>query len=226
MRIRFLVPVLLLAVAWNSRAADLDALQKQAKDGNATAQYRLAEIFFAGAGMPQNFAAALQLASQAAKQKEPRALYRLAAMMHEGDGIQRNLAQAGALFQEALPGLEKMAGEDDPDAMSKLGTIYTTGVTAPPDLKKGLKWIRQAAEAGWPKAQYDSHTVVTHVQNDNKSSLGPESRAQASGSTVSTRSATTCCETHWTMPARLCVSMPSGWQNRPLQTHRRCAKHC
>jgi len=155
MRIHLLVPVLLLAVAWSGRAADLDALQKQSKDGNATAQYLLAEIFFSGTGMPQNFSAALQLASQAAKQKEPRALYLLAAMMHEGDGIQRNIAQAGALFQEALPGLKKMAGQGNPDAISKLGTIYTTGVTAPPELEKGLKLIRQAAEADWPKAQYD-----------------------------------------------------------------------
>ncbi len=147
--------LLMLVVTQYGRAAELDALQKQAVEGNATAQYQLAEIFFSGEGVLQNFAATLQWAGKAAEQKEPRALYRLAAMLHQGDGVQRNMAQAGAMFQESLKGLRELAQKGDPDAMGKLGTLFTTGVTAPPDLKEGLKWIRKSAEAGWPKAQYD-----------------------------------------------------------------------
>ncbi len=148
--------VLLLASALGGRATDLDGLQEQAEGGNATAQYRLAEIFFVGeGGVPQNFAVALQWAGKAAAQKDSRALYRLAAMLHQGAGIQRNMSQAGALFQESLKGLRKLAEKGNPDAMGKLGTILTTGVTASPDLKEGLKWIRKSAVAGWPKAQYD-----------------------------------------------------------------------
>jgi len=155
MRIYQLVIVILLASSLCSRAADLGALQKEAEEGNATAQYQLAEIFFSGEGAPQSFAAALQWAGKAAEQKDPRALYRLAAMLHQGDGVQRNMAQAGAMFQESLKGLNELAQKGNPDAMGKLGTIFTRGVTAPPDLKEGLKWIRKSAETGWPKAQYD-----------------------------------------------------------------------
>ena len=87
MRAYQMAHVLLLAAALCGRAADLDALQKQAEEGNATAQYQLAEIFFSGEGTPQNFVAAIQWAGKAAEQKEPRALYRLAAMLHQGDGV-------------------------------------------------------------------------------------------------------------------------------------------
>jgi len=155
MCIRQFTLLLLLAVGFYGRAADPDVLQKMAEEGNATAQYQLAEIFFSGEGVPQNFAATLQWAGKAAEQKEPRALYRIAAMLHQGDGVQRNMAQAGAMFQESFKGLRELAKKGDPDAMGKLGTLFTTGVTAPPDLKEGLKWIRKSAEAGWPKAQYD-----------------------------------------------------------------------
>jgi len=147
--------VLFLSAALCSHAADLGALQKQAEEGNATAQYQLAEISFSGEGVPQNFAAAFHWAGKAAEQKEPRALYRLAAMLHQGDGVQRNMVQAGAMFQESLKGLRELANNGNPDAMGKLGTLFTTGVTAPPDLEEGLKWIQKSAEAGWPKAQYD-----------------------------------------------------------------------
>ena len=155
MRTFSLVPILLLTAALCGRAADLDVLQKQAEEGNATAQYQLAEMLFLGEGVPQNFVAALQWAGKSAEQKDPRALYRVAAMLHQGNGIQRNTAQAGVMFQESLKGLRELAKKSNPDAMGKLGTIFTTGVTAPSDLKEGLKWIRKSAEAGWPKAQYD-----------------------------------------------------------------------
>jgi len=152
---RRFAPLLLLAATLCGLAADLDVLQKRAEEGNATAQYQLAEIFFSGEGAPQDYTATLQWAGKAAKQREPRALYRLAAMLHQGDGVQRNMAQASAMFQESLKGLHELAKKGDPDAMGKLGTLFATGVTAPPNLQEGLKWIRKSAEAGWPKSQYD-----------------------------------------------------------------------
>ncbi len=136
-------------------AADLDGLRKMAEDGDAAAQYQLGEILATGEGAPQNFVAALQWLGMAAEQKEPRALYRVAAMMHEGEGMQRNMVQAGAMFQSAQKGLLELAQKGDLDAASKLGTLHTTGVLGKPDLEEGLKWIRQAAEKDWAKAQYD-----------------------------------------------------------------------
>lgn len=57
-------------------------------------------------------------------------------------------------YESATAEILALAKAGDSTAKYTLGVIYVQGKGAPPDLKKGLKWLREAANEGHPSAQY------------------------------------------------------------------------
>lgn len=136
-------------------AAEMKSLAKKAADGNATAQYQLAEIYAEGIGIARNSELAVQFAAKSAVQGNPKALYRLAALVFEGKGAPRDVGRATGLFKDCRKGLESLAEKGDADAQSKLGVLLARGLSGPPDVEAAQKWTLKSAEQGFAKAQYD-----------------------------------------------------------------------
>jgi TPR repeat protein len=151
-------PLILLIgglLAPSARGADLAALEKKAKAGAAAAQYQLGEILYQALKVKQDLPAARRWLEQAAAQGNAKAQYRLASMRFNGMGFPQNPDEGRRLFEESLPGLQKLASAGDADARGKLGMLYAKGMTVEPDQAKAVKLFQQAAAAGNVKAQFD-----------------------------------------------------------------------
>lgn len=164
--IRFTATAMLAAVSLP--AADIPALAKRAADGNATAQYQLAEIYAEGQGIAQNYKLAVQYAAQSAAQGNFKALYRLAALVFEGKGAERDAGRATGMFKDCKKPLEALAKKGDADAQSKLGVLLARGLAGPRDLEAAEQWTRKAAEQGFAKAQYDLGALYLFGRGVNK----------------------------------------------------------
>ena len=138
-----------------ARAADLAALEKKAKAGDAEAQYQLGEIYFEALKVKQDLPAAKEWIEKAAAQKNAKARYRLASMRFTGVGFKADSVEGRKLFAQSLPGLEKLATVGDADAQCKLGVLHVMGVAVGQDFAKAMELFQKAAAAGNAKAQVD-----------------------------------------------------------------------
>ena len=138
-----------------ARAADIAALEKKAKAGDAEAQYRVGEIYYEAREVKQDLPVAKRLIELAAAQGNAKAQYRMASMYFTGEGVKRDQARGRGLFQKSLPGLQALAKAGDADAQGKLGILYATGLTVERDPARALELFKKAATAGSSKAQLD-----------------------------------------------------------------------
>ena len=138
-----------------ARAADIAALEKKAKAGDAEAQYRVGEIYYEAREVKQDLPVAKRLIELAAAQGNAKAQYRMASIYFTGEGVKIDQARGRGIFQKSLPGLQALAKAGDADAQGKLGILYATGLTVERDLARALELFKKAATAGSPKAQLD-----------------------------------------------------------------------
>ena len=138
-----------------ARAADIAALEKKAKAGDAEAQYRVGEIYYEAREVKQDLPVAKRLIELAAAQGNAKAQYRMASMYFTGEGVKTDQARGRGLFLKSLPGLQALAKAGDADAQGKLGILYATGLTVERDPARALELFNKAATAGSTKAQLD-----------------------------------------------------------------------
>jgi len=138
-----------------ARGANLVALEKKAKAGDAEAQYQLGEIYFEALKTKQDLPEAKEWIEKAAAQKNAKARYRLASMWFRGVGFKADSVEGRKLFAQSLPGLKKLAEAGDADAQGKLGVLYVMGVAVGQDFAKAMELFQKAAAAGNAKAQAD-----------------------------------------------------------------------
>ena len=80
---------------------DINSLYQAAKNGNASAQYQLAEAYFRGNGIGQDYQQARYWYQQAAEQNLVEAQYTLGMMYYQGAGTEKNYVQAEYWFTRA-----------------------------------------------------------------------------------------------------------------------------
>jgi uncharacterized protein len=126
--------------------ADIPALVKKAESGDAEAQCRLADAYYAGEGVPKDEALAASWHRKAAEQGLARAQWSLGNCYQTGQGVPRSNALGVSWYRKA-------AEQGLADAQLSLGDCYG-GRGIPRDDVLAVSWFRKAAEQGLAHAQW------------------------------------------------------------------------
>ena len=129
--------------ACRAQTERVECYQAAAEQGNARAQYELAQLYSNGEGVPKDNAMALRWVRAAAERGYPRAQYELGRMYSSGDGVSKDDAKAEEWLHAA--GVE---------AQFLLGVDYAVGSGVPEDDEEAVRWYRVAAEGDYAPAQF------------------------------------------------------------------------
>jgi len=124
----------------------LDWYGRAARQGDASAAYRLGEMAEEGQGELPCQARALHYFTVAAQLGHAAAQYAVARCYARGHGCERDDALAVAWFDEA-------AARGHAGAQYHLGVAFRRGLGVSADLEVALRWFRRAAEQGHARAQ-------------------------------------------------------------------------
>jgi TPR repeat protein len=123
----------------------VEALLKQAEQGDAMAQHEYAARLIAGEGIKKDFANGVVWLRKSAQQGYLDAQYDLGILLSRSDDPD---------YSGALQWLRKAASKGHARAAYAIGQIYADGLGVDKDEQEAVRWYRQAAEAGLPSAEY------------------------------------------------------------------------
>lgn len=130
-----------------------EELVKLTEEGNAEAQYNMANLYFMGKGVEKNYEETARLTKLAAEQGNAKGMALLGYCYMKGFGVPQDMNNAIKWLEKATE-LENPTAEST-TAESTLGTIYFFGINGvPQDIEKGLKYTKRAAEHGDPVGMY------------------------------------------------------------------------
>lgn len=171
------------AASGQAGSADIPALQKAAKKGDAAAQFQLGRAYYRGNGVDKDPKKALELIRKAADAGNPDAIDSMGFLYANGEiveldesqavkwfrrgaeaGLARSKLNLGLLLRqgktiqpsaaESLKLMEEAAAAGLPEAKSYLGQLYFNGDRhLKPDYAKSYPYVKEAAEAGDPACQ-------------------------------------------------------------------------
>jgi TPR repeat protein len=121
----------------SAQTQDFAALHKQAKEGNAEAQYELAKDYYTGTGVPKDSKQGLEWLRKSADQGHPGAEFALAVLYRKGE-----LKDP----KQGLVWLQKSAAHNNAAAEYELGCLFRDGeggVSKNPH--EAAAWLRKAA---------------------------------------------------------------------------------
>jgi len=124
-----------------------------AEQGDAEAQYRLADCYAKAKGVERDYEKAFDWNMKSAEQGYPLARLCVGFYYEGGIGVRRNAAEAEKWIKESFDAVLKLAEQGDGEAQLYLSTCYGTGRGVEMDRKKALEWNRKAAENGIEQAQ-------------------------------------------------------------------------
>ncbi|GEM_PF-422346 len=128
-------------------SAELKRTRQLAEQGQQWAQRRLAAMYEAGKGVPQDFTEAVKWYRLAAAQGNTPAQYSLGQAYENGKGVPQD-------YEEAVKWYRIAAAQEDDWAQMRLGSMYAEGKGVPQDYEQAAKWYRLAAAQGNAAAQY------------------------------------------------------------------------
>lgn len=141
----FTVIVILFAATVSAQMRDIKGTIEKAKAGDPEAQYNLGISYETGDGLKQDLAQAVGWYEKAVANGNPGACYRLGLLYEFGQGVAADPDKALTLYEKAGLG-------GSVDAQMKLADHYGG------DRQKAFFWMKKAAEAGLPVAQYNTAT--------------------------------------------------------------------
>ena len=119
--------------------------QQAADQGDASAQYNLAVLYYNGEGVQKDLRKAAELYQKAADQGDAFAQYELALLYYNGEGVPKDLRKTAKLYQKA-------ADQGDAFAQYELGRLYDNGEGVPKDSEKARELYQKAANQGLKQA--------------------------------------------------------------------------
>jgi TPR repeat protein len=119
---------------------------------SAEGRYQLAELYYRGLGVSQDYPLALQHYRQAARQGLANAQYRSGQMLAKGQGAAQDLPAAKRYLQQA-------AEQGHRGAQAQLGQMY---LDSDPNLAR--QWLTRAARQGSATAQFDLGRMAISAQ--------------------------------------------------------------
>jgi TPR repeat protein len=132
----------------NNRAeyeATAKALRKSAEEGDASAQFRLGQLYDEGTGVPKDYGQAKEWFEKAAKQGHVGAQINLGTLYLQGEGAPQSDHMALFWFRQA-------AEQGDALAFAKLGWMSEQGRGVVQNFIQAHKWYNLAAANGHGKA--------------------------------------------------------------------------
>lgn len=120
--------------------------RKEAKQGDAEAQFRLSLCYFNGKGVDKDEKVAMQWLQKAAEQGLEPALASLYCCYRDGTGVEADK-------QEAIKWLRKSAELGHVESQVELSRYYSNPEDDMADVEEAHKWLRKAAEQGHELAQ-------------------------------------------------------------------------
>lgn len=142
------------AAKWYRRAAD---------QNDPRAMVKLASILVNGAGVPQDYAQALQLCQAAAKQYAP-AQFCVGYFFQHGLGVKEDSAEAAKWYEKSAAGWH-------PPAYMALGQMYWKGEGVKADPVKAYMWFFQAYREGQKSAKSLGESVLKEMTTDENNRL-------------------------------------------------------
>ena len=136
----------LLTVAVWAAYPDLATLRKHAEQGDAVAQNDLGSLYYAGIGVPQDYAEAIKWNRLAAEQGLAAAQCYLGFAYDKALGVVQDHAEAVKWYRKAV-------AQGDATAQNCLGFAYDQGLGVPQNHAEGIKWYRMAAAQSNATAQ-------------------------------------------------------------------------
>lgn len=122
----------------------IDRLFEKAEQGNARAQFNLAQVLYE---QKQDFEEATKYYELAALQGHMRSQYGLALLFHKGEGVKQDYAEAKKWYLES-------SNQGYYKAQFNLGTLYYDDKCEEQSFKKAFILFSKAANQGYAKAQY------------------------------------------------------------------------
>jgi len=122
------------------------ACRARAEHGDAEAQFTLGGMYYAGKGVPQDYAEATRWYRKAAEQGYAKAEYDLGFMYCQGKGVAQD-------YSEAIQWYRRAADQGVVRAQHDLGYMYYKGQGVPQDYAEAARWYRKAADQGYARAQ-------------------------------------------------------------------------
>jgi hypothetical protein len=138
------------SLAFNNDEVDkadicIEVFRKLANEGFAPAQYQLAECYFSGFGVKQNYQQSATWHNKAAGQGFAMSQLMLGYKYELAQGCIQN-------YQNAAKWYRKAADQNEPEAQYRLGLLYIDGNGVIQNEKKGSALIESAASQGHPEA--------------------------------------------------------------------------
>lgn len=112
-----------------------------AKNGDATAQFHMGELYASGRVIQQDLQQTVQWYLAAAEQGHAQAQANLGELYAKGRGIPQNYKKAMYWFSMA-------AKQGNSSAQLRMGDMYTDGIGTPQDFKEANNWYQQSANQG------------------------------------------------------------------------------
>lgn len=121
--------------------------QKAVNQGYTPAQSWLAEAYYSGKGVPQDYGRAMALFLKAAEQGDASSQFQIGGMYYFGKGVPKNYVEAAKW--------NLMAAEQGVDAAQfVLGAMYEKGEGVPKDELEAIRWYTKSAEQGHSGGQF------------------------------------------------------------------------
>lgn len=121
-------------------------LRPLAEQGDSTAQFKLALLFYNGRGVAHDYSQALDWFKKAARQGHPLAQFNAGYMYENGEGTPQDYLEAAKCYRES-------AERGNQLAQYNLGYLYEKGRGVPQDEVQALLWYNLAAIQGEAKAK-------------------------------------------------------------------------
>ncbi|AUI67315.1 SEL1-like repeat protein [Beggiatoa leptomitoformis] len=120
--------------------------EREAKKGNAQAQFMLGFCYLKGKSVSQNHKKAVEWFEKAANQEHAQAQFILSIHYLEGKGVAKS-------YEKAFEWLQKAANQGDAQAQYNLGVYYEEGKGVAQSYEKAFEWFQKAANQGDAQAQ-------------------------------------------------------------------------
>jgi TPR repeat protein len=140
-------------------------LQKEAKSGNADAQYNLGIMYYIGeGGVSKDYIKAHEWWKKAAGQGNADAQYTIGKCYENGEGVTKDDFKAFKWWQKA-------AEQGNAQAQENIAMGYLDGNVVPKDDTKAVMWLQKAAENGLAQAQYNLGVMYRNGKGVSKSMM-------------------------------------------------------
>ena len=112
-----------------------------AKNGDATAQFHMGELYASGRVIQQDLQQTVQWYLAAAEQGHAQAQANLGELYAKGRGLPQN-------YKKAMYWYSMAAKQGNSSAQLRMGDMYAEGIGAPQDFKEANNWYQQSANQG------------------------------------------------------------------------------